>query len=106
MFDFQGSRYVELLARYVIEDNYQDKVYYNENSTAQLIIVKSILKKLIGAYIVFTEEEEVVLHTRGIKVTFFCFKMLSGCPIMKVNREMRFQNSKVLLESILTKRLY
>jgi len=62
MYRFQESKYVETLARYIIEDNYEDKIYYNENATCQLVIVKSILKKLIGEYTLPTEEEEAEIH--------------------------------------------
>ena len=57
MFTFQDSIYVELLSRYIIEDNYEDKVYYNENSTCQVIIVRSILKKLIGSHHIWNDQE-------------------------------------------------
>lgn len=63
---FIGSKSVELLARYIIEDNYDEKLNYNENSTSPTIIVRSILKKLIGVYKVYFDDDIERLNLEGI----------------------------------------
>ena len=45
------------MTRYLVEDNYDDYVIYDEDRYNELHIVKCIFKKLIGKYELFTEEE-------------------------------------------------
>ena len=40
---------VVLAARYLIEDNEHEYLYYDENARSDLTIVRSILKKMIGS---------------------------------------------------------
>jgi len=51
-----------LTARYLIEDNENEYVFYDENIKSDLTIVKSILKKLIGNLPAWDEAEIRKLH--------------------------------------------
>lgn len=51
-----------LVARYLIEDNNKDMIILDLNATNSVVIVKSIFKKLIGKYEIFTKEEEDELY--------------------------------------------
>lgn len=48
---------VTLLARYLVEDNQEDFLIYDEERFNDVTIVKSVLKKLIGKYQLFEREE-------------------------------------------------
>jgi hypothetical protein len=47
-----------ILARYLVEDNTKDYVIFNQDETANINIIKSVFKKLIGPYKLFDEKEE------------------------------------------------
>lgn len=49
---------IQIIARYLIEDNTSDFVLYNEYLSNDSGVIKSVLKKLIGKYELFSEEEE------------------------------------------------
>ncbi|CAD8131873.1 unnamed protein product [Paramecium octaurelia] len=57
-FELKDVEKMYLLARYMIEDNSQDFVEYDEEATSQLQIVRSIFKQIVGKCRIFTEEEE------------------------------------------------
>ncbi|KAM3147741.1 hypothetical protein pb186bvf_000069 [Paramecium bursaria] len=57
-FELKDVEKIYLLARFLVEDNTQDYVDYDEENNQQLSIVKSIFKQLIGKYKVFSQQEE------------------------------------------------
>jgi len=44
----QNQDNVELVARYLVEENKQEYLYFDDSVEGDLVIVRSILKKLIG----------------------------------------------------------
>lgn len=52
------------MARYLIEDNYEEFVDFDEDLTLSIVVVKSILRNLLGAYKVYSEEETQELRTK------------------------------------------
>lgn len=48
---------IENLSRYLIEDNYEEFVEFDEELTLSVIVVKSILRNLLGAYQIYNDEE-------------------------------------------------
>ena len=44
----QNQDNAELVARYLIEENKQEYLYFDDSVEGDLVIVRSILKKLIG----------------------------------------------------------
>lgn len=52
------------MARYLIEDNYEEFVDFDEDLTLSIVVVKSILRNLLGAYKVYSEEETLELRTK------------------------------------------
>ncbi|CAD8057371.1 unnamed protein product [Paramecium sonneborni] len=57
-FELKDVEKMYLLARYMIEDNTQDWIEYDEEATCQLQIVRSIFKQIVGKCRIFTEDEE------------------------------------------------
>ena len=49
------------MARYLIEDNTEDTVEFNENKKNSVTIIKSVLKNMIGKYTLFTLDEKAIL---------------------------------------------
>ena len=49
------------MARYLIEDNTEDTVEFNENKKNSVTIIKSVLKNMIGKYPLFTLDEKEIL---------------------------------------------
>jgi hypothetical protein len=47
----------------MVEDNSEEYVLYDENQVNDVCIIKSVLKKLIGKYSLFTETEENQIKT-------------------------------------------
>jgi len=52
----------QLLARYLVEDNSEEVVTYNEELSADCNIVKSVFKKLVGRYTLFSEADTVTIR--------------------------------------------
>lgn len=52
-FDLKKEEDALLVARYLIEENSEDWVYFDENETREISIVKSIFKNLIKSYKLF-----------------------------------------------------
>ena len=52
-----------LLARYLIEDNSLDYVFFDNNLKASVAVIKSVLKKTLGSYKLFTEKEKRTFHS-------------------------------------------
>ena len=44
----QNQENFELVARYLVEENKQEYLYFDDSVEGDLVIVRSILKKLIG----------------------------------------------------------
>lgn len=53
--DYQEA---QLLARYIIEDNYYDKIEYDDQNNADMSVISSVCKTLFGRYKVLKNEEE------------------------------------------------
>lgn len=47
-----------LLARYLVEDNSEDFVHFDECVATDLTIIRSVLKKCLGGYSLLEESEE------------------------------------------------
>ena len=52
-----------LLARYLIEDNSLDYVFFDNNLKASVAVIRSVLKKTLGSYKLFTEKEKRTFHS-------------------------------------------
>lgn len=52
------------MARYLIEDNYEDMVEYNPDLSTSALIVKSILKNKLNSYVILSDEETEELRKR------------------------------------------
>ena len=63
------------MARYLIEDNTQDHVIYDENTKEDIRMVKSVLGKLVGIIRLpsFEEEEALFLEISEV-LDSICFK--------------------------------
>jgi hypothetical protein len=59
---------IEKLARYLIEDNHEDIVEYDEQLTSNIAVVKSVLRTLLGAYTIYTENETKQLREKITEV--------------------------------------
>lgn len=64
---------IENLSRYLIEDNYEEFVEFDEELTLSVIVVKSILRNLLGAYQIYNDEEmkQVRGRVREVKSSLF-----------------------------------
>ena len=65
-----------LTARYLIEDNDSEYLYYDENVKGELIIVKSILKKMIGHLPPWNEDRVRKIHDEVSEV-YILYSLLS-----------------------------
>lgn len=74
-FNMANEEEAILTARYLIEDNESEYVFYDENIRSDLIIVKSILKKLIGNLPTWNEAEIMKIHD---EITDICVKNHGG----------------------------
>ncbi|CAD8191037.1 unnamed protein product [Paramecium pentaurelia] len=57
-FNIQDNKQALLLARYLIEDNSQQFVDYRPQQLNDVCIIKSVLKNVIGKYIIMSEEQQ------------------------------------------------
>ncbi|CAD8066352.1 unnamed protein product [Paramecium primaurelia] len=57
-FNIQDNKQALLLARYLIEDNSQQFVDYKPQQQNDVCIIKSVLKNVIGKYILMSEEQQ------------------------------------------------
>ena len=87
--NLEDEELVENLARYLIEDNYEEFVEYDEDLTLSVIVVKSILRNLLGAYKIYDEEGTAELRGRIREVNipsifhisnFFSFSAINKTP--------------------------
>jgi len=69
IFNIKKEDDVLILARYIIEDNYEERVPYDLDCTKSAYVVKSIIKHCIGQYKVYTDKEE--LELRHCIIDFF-----------------------------------
>lgn len=63
-----NSHQSNLLARYLTEDNDEEYVYYNPQREQEVDIVKSVARKVIGRYEVFSAEEHARVRQQTIEV--------------------------------------
>ncbi len=49
---------IYLVARYLIEDNNQDYIEFDLKRTNSIGVVRTIFRKLVGKYIIMSENEE------------------------------------------------
>ena len=61
-----------LLARYLIEDNTQSHVIYDENVTEDIKLVKSVLRDLVGVIRIpsFDEEQRLFIEISDVSRSF------------------------------------
>lgn len=57
-FELTDPKIIELVSRYLVEDNFEDKIAYNEKLSSPFLVVSTILRRLLECYIVLTDEEE------------------------------------------------
>lgn len=65
-FLLKEPKLIELVARYLVEDNFEIKVIYNENLASPFLVVSTILKRLLECYTCFTDIQETQL-SKSIK---------------------------------------
>ena len=63
-FSIQSYEEKEKLARYIVEDNSSNSEYICFDEPENIFIIKSILKKMLGNYQIFSEEDENMLKGR------------------------------------------
>ncbi|KRX00182.1 hypothetical protein PPERSA_10681 [Pseudocohnilembus persalinus] len=61
-FCIQDSRQALLLARYLVEDNKEDKIIFDEEMAVNLPTVRSRFRYLIGEFKLFSAQEDQYLH--------------------------------------------
>lgn len=64
-FELVDKKYIELVARYLVEDNYDDMVAIEEQQTAPVTIVKSIVRNFLKQYELIPLQQ---VHFRSIKI--------------------------------------
>ena len=69
-FNVRNDKNLLLVARYLIENNEEDHVILDSNRTSEIIIIKSIFKKLIGNYVLLSKEEEKIIYDKISAVLF------------------------------------
>lgn len=57
-----------LLARFLVEDNDEDIVFFNEEMELNINMIKSRFKNVVGKVTIFSNEEETKLHESLIPV--------------------------------------
>ncbi|CAD8148051.1 unnamed protein product [Paramecium octaurelia] len=57
-FEIHDHQQIKLLSRYLVEDNSQDYLIYDQDRTNQTSIIKSVMKKIVGKYEILQNEEE------------------------------------------------
>lgn len=71
MIGLKDEEEIENLARYLIEDNSEDLVLYDENLSLGLSIVKSILRKMLNAYEIRNSDETQQYRNQIKEVSLF-----------------------------------
>lgn len=67
-FDLKTAENIELLSRFIIEDNYEDKISYDIHATCPINMVRSIIRNVIGVYEIFDDKKEAQLRENIIKL--------------------------------------
>ncbi|CAD8051783.1 unnamed protein product [Paramecium primaurelia] len=57
-FEIHDHQQIKLLSRYLVEDNSEDYLIYDQDRTNQTTIIKSVMKKIVGKYEILENEEE------------------------------------------------
>ncbi|CAD8069493.1 unnamed protein product [Paramecium sonneborni] len=57
-FEIHDHQQIKLLSRYLVEDNSEDFLIYDQDRTNQTSIIKSVMKKIVGKYEILSNEEE------------------------------------------------
>ncbi|CAD8151382.1 unnamed protein product [Paramecium pentaurelia] len=57
-FEIHDHQQIKLLSRYLVEDNSEDYLIYDQDRTNQTTIIKSVMKKIVGKYEILDNEEE------------------------------------------------
>jgi len=61
-FNMSNEDDITLVARYVVEDNEEEYLFYDENAKNDLTVVRSILKKLMGNLPLWDHETIKQMH--------------------------------------------
>ena len=75
-FDIKENAHAVLIARYLIEDNTDDYVFYDENAKNDVNFVKSVLRQLLGTIRVLNPEEEQTIFNEISEVFWLSTKLL------------------------------
>lgn len=67
------SQDAKLLARYLTEDNTDEYIYFDAERVQEIEIVKSVIRKVIGRYDIFDEEEFIKVKQETNNVILFEF---------------------------------
>lgn len=62
-----------LIARYLIEPNDEDTLIFDVTRTQEMIIMKSVFRKLVGSYTLISESDAKAINNELVEVTsWFC----------------------------------
>ena len=64
-FNWKDEEQLLLVSRYLIESNEEDYVYIDTTRTSEINIVKSIFRKLVGAYVIDEELDAKTMEEVG-----------------------------------------
>lgn len=76
---------IYLVSRYMIEDNAQEWVDYDEDNQQNIHIVKSIFSKFVGKYKIFSEDDDARLRDEISSVQYKFIIMQANHKIQEVN---------------------
>ena len=83
-FDLSSEKEIELVARYLIEDNDEDKIVYDERTFQSSIVFKSVLRKFLNFYSILSEEDEDTVYRKIQKVlSDYYQRIMSDFAVMK-----------------------
>ncbi|CAD8062062.1 unnamed protein product [Paramecium sonneborni] len=58
-FEIQDHQQIKLFSRYLVEDNSEDYVIYDQDRKNKTSIIKSVMKKIVGKYEILSNEQEL-----------------------------------------------
>ena len=83
-FSLSRSDQAELVARYLVEDNLEDKLPFDDLLTVSSVVLKSVLRKFLQFYELIPKEEEARLQLRLSKLLTDNYqKLIAEFAIMK-----------------------
>jgi len=85
-FNLKKDSDIQLLARYLIEDNNVDQIKFITSREADLYMIKSILKTSLKQYKLYTMEEEEHFHNSIQSVFIKLFLIISWSSLRNTNQ--------------------